>query len=197
MWKGETMKRMTAFIVTALAAVLAVGVMAGCSSQQGGSTGETAAVQRLEGGQTQIAIEASESDVLPEGKYRFSYNGFEIVPGAKVDTALDAFGDDYDRMEVASCAYQGVDIVYTYPGFTLYAYTDAGVEYINVIEITNSLINCGGISVGDSIKKAKELYGEPTVGDDFGVLYHDGKTDLQISTDGVDTIVAIVYKRAE
>lgn len=184
-------------IITAIIGLsIAASLMAGCSSQGGGSTGETAAATRIEGGQTQISIEASETEALPEGKYRFSYNGFEIVPGAKVETALAAFGDDYDRQEVASCAYQGVDIVYTYPGFTLYAYTDAGVEYINVIEVTNSLINCGGISVGDSIKKAKELYGEPSVGDDFGVLYHDGKTELQISTDGVDTILAIVYKRA-
>ena len=183
-------KIMTAVIGLCLAASL----MAGCD--QGGSTGETAAATRIEGGQTQISVEASDSEALPEGKYRFAYNGFEIVPGAKVETAITAFGDDYDRTEVASCAYQGVDIVYTYPGFTLYAYTDAGVEYINVIEVTNTLIDCGGISVGDSFKKAKEIYGEPTVGDDFGALYHDGKTELQISTDGVDTIVAIVYKRA-
>lgn len=186
----------TKIITAAIGLCMAASLMAGCGIK-GGSTGETAAVQRLEGGQTQISIEASETEAMPEGKYRFSHNGFEIAPGSKVDSALLAFGDDYDRMEVASCAYQGVDIVYTYPGFTLYAYTDAGVEYINVIEVTNSLIDCGGISVGDSLKKARDLYGEPTVGDDFGVLYHDGKTELQISTNGEDTIVAIVYKRAE
>ena len=88
-----------------------------------------------------------------------------------------------------------MDIVYTYPGFTLYAFSDSGVEYINVIEVTDSLIDCGGISVGDSIQKAKDIYGTPDVGDDYGVLYRSGKTELQISTDGVDTIIAIVYKR--
>ena len=187
------MKR-TKIITAAIGLSLAATLLAGCS--EGGSTGETAVATRIEGGQTPISIEASESEAVPEGKYKFSYNGFEIVPGAKADTALDAFGDDYDRIEVASCAYQGVDIVYTYPGFTLYAFSDGGVEYINVIEVTNPLTDCGGISVGDSIKTAKELYGEPDVGDDFGVLYRSGKTELQISTDGVDTIVAIVYKRA-
>ncbi len=188
----------TKIITAAIGLCMAVSLMAGCSSQDGPSTGETVAAQRLEGGQTQIAVEAVESEALPEGKYRFSYNGFEIVPGAKVDTAIAAFGDDYDRQELASCAYQGVDIVYTYKDrFNLYAYTDGGVEYINVIEITGSLIDCGGISIGDSIDKAKEIYGEPTVGDDFGVMYHDGKTDLQISTDGTDSIIAIVYRRAE
>ena len=186
----------TGIITTAIVLCMAASLMAGCSQGGGEATGATAAATRIEGGQTQISIEAAETEAVPEGKYRFSYNGFDIVPGSKVESALAAFGDDYDRMEVASCAYQGVDIVYTYPGFTLYAYTDAGVEYINVIEVTNSLINCGGISVGDSIKKAKEIFGQPDVEDDFGVLYRSGKTELQISTDGVDSIVAIVYKRA-
>jgi hypothetical protein len=192
--RRKTKMKKTTILTTAISLCMAASMLAGCS--QGSSGGETAVATRIEGGQTQISVEASEAaSVSSEDKYKFTYKGYEIAPGSNAAAALEAFGDDYDRVEVASCAYQGVDIVYTYPGFTLYAFSDSGVEYINVIEVTDSLIDCGGISVGDSIQKAKDIYGTPDVGDDYGVLYRSGKTELQISTDGVDTIIAIVYKR--
>ncbi len=181
-------------ITTVIGLCVVASMFAGCND--GGSTGETAAATRIEGGQTQISIEASDSSEEGiTGAYKFVYNGYEIAPGSKADSALAAFGDDYDRMEVASCAYQGVDIIYTYPNFTLYAFSDNGVEYINVIEVEDPIIDCGGFSVGDNISAVKAVYGEPEVEDDYGVLYRSGDTELQISTDGAEKIVAIVFKR--
>lgn len=183
----------TKVITTVMGLCVVASLFAGCNG--GGSTGETAAATRIEGGQTQISVEASDNGEAVSGAYKFVYNGYEIAPGSKADSALAAFGDDYDRMEVASCAYQGVDIIYTYPSFTLYAFSDNGVEYINVIEVEDPIIDCGGFSVGDNISAVKAVYGEPVVEDDYGVLYRSGETELQISTDGSEKIVAIVFKR--
>ena len=54
----------TKIITAAVGFCVAASMMAGCSSQ-GGSTGggETAAATRIEGGQTQIAIENSAADL--------------------------------------------------------------------------------------------------------------------------------------
>ena len=187
----------TKIITAALGLCVTASMIAGCSNG-GGSTGETAAAVRIEGGQTQISVEASAGeDTSADGEYGFSYNGYKIVPGTIADDALAILGDDYDSFEGASCAGQGMDIVYTYAGFSLGAYrgTD-NVERIQVIEIEDSIIDCDGIHVGDSLTAAKAKLGTPDAEDDFGVIYKGTKTQLQIITDGADKIMAIVYRVA-
>ena len=178
----------TKIITSVIGMCIIASLFAGCN----GETKETAAASRIDGGQTQISVENSETQaVAADGEYAFSYNGYKIVPGSEAEPALAALGDDYERMEVASCAYQGVDIIYSYPGFTLYAFSDSGVEYINVIEVEDSLIDCGGVSVGDSVSIAKNVYGTPAVEDDFGLVYRSGKTEIQVSTTLVQTPIPL------
>lgn len=189
----------TKIITAAVGFCVVASMMAGCSSQ-GGSTGggETAAATRIEGGQTQISVEATVGDdTSAEGEYGFKYNGYTIMPGTKTDEAIAILGDDYEPYEGASCAGQGMDVVYTYSGLQLGAYrgTD-NVELIQVIEIEDSIYDCGGIHVGDSLTAAKGILGTPDAEDDFGVIYKGTKTQLQIITDGADKIVAIVYRVA-
>ena len=185
----------TKIITTAIALCMAATMFAGCSSSQ--EPLETAAATRIEGGQTQIAVENSQEDVSTEGEYGFTYNGYKILPGTETKDALAILGDDYDMRQDASCAGQGVDVAYMYNGFTLGAYNVNGSELIQVIDVTDPIIDCGGIHVGDSVKATKDLLGTPDVSDDYGFVYMGTTTQLQIITDGVDKIVEIVYRVAD
>ncbi len=182
----------TKIMTAAVALCMAAAMFAGCSSEP--TSGESAVATRIEGGQTQIAIENSEADTSMDNEYGFTYNGYKVYPGMQSSEALAILGDDYDQREDASCAGQGVDVAYMYQGFTLGAYRDNGVELIEVIQVDDSIIDCGGIHVGDSLKAAKEILGTPTTEYDFGVAYKGIKTQLEILTDGVDTIIGIVYR---
>ena len=159
----------TKIFTTVIGLCLIASLFAGCNS----GTQETAQASLIAGGQTQI------------------------IPGTEAETAIAALGSNYEYFEGASCAGQGVDIAYMYPGFTLGVYKVNGVELITVIEVDDSLIDCNGIHVGDSLADAKAKYGTPDQEDDFGVIYKGGKTQLQIITDGADGIVSIVYRTAE
>ena len=181
----------TKIMTAAIALCMAAAMFAGCSN---GQTDESAVAIRVEGGQTRIAIEDYEYDASYENEYGFSHNGYMIYPGMESSVALAMLGDDYDQREDASCAGQGVDVAYMYQGFTLGAYRDNGVELIEVIEINDSIIDCGGIHVGDSFKDAKEILGKPSSEYDFGAAYDGTKTRLEILTDGVDTINQIIYR---
>ena len=68
-----------------------------------------------------------------EGQYCFSFNGYTIMPGTEVAPAIAVLGDNYEFLEQASCAGQGTDRAYMYPGFTVGAYKSEGIEYIKTI----------------------------------------------------------------
>ena len=185
----------TRIITAVIGTCIAASLFAGCSSN--GSSGETAQATRIEGGQTQISVEASVTAAqVPEGKYKFTFNGFDIVPGADAAPVLNFLGDPAEEpYQGASCAGQGLDTIYEYNGFTLFTHALNGEEYITGVEIEDSLTDCGGLFVGDSISKAKDLYGAPKTEDDYGISYTDGATELDIITDGIDTIILIRYRQ--
>ena len=66
----------TRLITAAIGLCMAASLMAGCSGQSGssGSEGGSAEVQRLEGGQTQITVEAAGAVDSYEGEYGFIHN---------------------------------------------------------------------------------------------------------------------------
>lgn len=186
----------TRIITAAIGLCVAASIMAGCSD--GGSTAESAAVQRLEGGQTQITVETSANTADSEGEYGFTYNGYKIIPGTETKEAIAILGDDYEIFENASCAGQGMDVVYMYPGVSLGAYREVdGVERVNVIQVTDAIIDCGGMRVGDTVASAKALLGNPDSEDAYSLCYKANKTQIQIVTDGVDKISQIVYRTAD
>ena len=70
----------TRLITGAIGLCMAAALMAGCSGQSGsgsGSEGGSAEVQRLEGGQTQITVEAAGVVDSYEGEYGFIHNGYK------------------------------------------------------------------------------------------------------------------------
>lgn len=182
----------TKIMTAAIALCMAAAMFAGCSTNE--TAGETAVATRIEGGQTQIAIENSEVDTSMENEYGFTYNGYKIYPGMPASEALAICGDDYDQRVDKSCAGQGEEVTYTYQGFTIEAYRDQGVELIKVIQIDDPIIDCGGFHIGDSLKDTKALLGTPTSEYEFGAVYKGTKTQLELLTDGVDTINGINYR---
>ena len=185
----------TKIMTAAIGMCLCASLFAGC----GGQTQETAAALKIDGGQTQISVENQQgTEAAVTGAYYFTYNGYKIVPGSAAEPVLDVLGEPADEpFEGASCAGPGLDIIYEYSGFTLYTHELNGYEYIRGIEIENSLIDCGGVAVGDSISQAKQVFGAPETEDDYGISYSDGATKLEVITDGADTIVLIRYTYKE
>ena len=183
----------TKIITATIGLCVAASLFAGCSN---GSTGETAQASRLEGGQTQISVEVTQATSAVTGDvYKFTYKGYDIIPGKDATALLASLGDAEDIFSAASCAGQGLATAYTYPEFVLYTYEENGQELIDGIEIENPLTDCDGVHVGDKIEVAKATFGTPVQEDDYGILYTAGNTGIQINTDGAGTIVAITYRR--
>ena len=151
------------------AAVLAMGVFAGC---QGGTPSET----------------TKESDKAP-AVYKCSWKDVDITPGSDCKAAVEALGSDYKIFSGADCAYEGVNTVYDYTDVTIYSYTDKGSEdeLISIVELKGKdLKTPEGVGNGDTPDKIKEVYGDPEVENKGGLLYKSDKVELSFFVkDGV------------
>ena len=190
----------TRLITAAIGLCMAASLMAGCSGQSGssGSEGGSAEVQRLEGGQTQITVEAAGAVDSYEGEYGFIHNGYKIVPGMTWDDAISVLGDDYDQMVRADCASNEMGYVYWYDGFNYKLYSKqavgSSVEIIEMIEMSDPLIDCGGFHIGDNIEDIKAVLGAPSA--DYGlagVEYWGTKTKLVITADATGKVYLVTY----
>ena len=107
---------------------------------------------------------------------------------------LEAIGEPVEPpFQAASCAGQGMDTTYNYPGFYIQTYEEEGTELIRGVVITDPLIDCGGIHLGDTLEAVKEVYGTPAAEDDFGLEYRSGNVALRFTTDGFNSITDITY----
>lgn len=180
----------TKIITAALGLCVMASMFAGCGNG-GGSTGETAAPSLIEGGQTTIAVEASVSDtVATSGGYTFTHNGYSVGPGMPIDPVLSALGDDYDEEAWANCAYDELGTVYIYDKLDLILREAKGE--ICEISISGPILDCGGVSVGDSAEAVKAAYGEPFEQTDFIYQYKSDKTILVFELEN-GKVVGIFY----
>ena len=179
-------------ITVAISLCMAASLFAGCNSQ----AGESAAITRIEGGQTKIAVENGGNDKSSASALKFTYKGFDIVPGSDIGPVIESIGEPPEKSDPhAICATQGEAVEYFYDGFEIDTHIepDESSEIIVTIKILDTLIDCGGVHLGDKLEKVKQIYGAPTSEDDFGLDYISGNTRLRFSSDGTDSITAIEF----
>lgn len=102
--------------------------------------------------------EASQAEETVKG-YVFTYN--DVSVGMDVDAApiVEKLGEPVSYFEAASCAFEGLDKMYTYNGFELDTYPVGDKDYVSsVILKDDSVSTAEGICIGDSIEKLKQAY---------------------------------------
>ena len=103
---------------------------------------------------------------------------------APVVAALSGW-DNY--IETESCAFQGLDKIYSYAGFDLYTYPKDDVDYVNSIYFTSDAVSTPeGIRIGSSLDEVLAVYGDQYT-KEFGVYTYtkDQSTLSFIVTDGI------------
>ncbi|MBR2523046.1 MAG: hypothetical protein IKE53_01250 [Clostridiales bacterium] len=181
------MKR-SIIIAVSLAAALA---LAGCSS------GEEQTDPVNIGGQTTITVpgDGGEASVSSDS-YKFTYSGTTVQVNTDVSAALAAFGDDYTYYESNSCAYQGLDKIYTYPLFVIYTYPDGDRDMISSVEVKADVISTEeGIRIGSSRDDVTAAYGDDYQDAGSVIKYTKGESVLSFVFEN-DEVSGIVYDYA-
>lgn len=189
--------------------ILLMGLLCACASgaRQGtvyvdpkAAAGETA--QSGEGEKPEQVLpgekEAPEPEEEQEEEYIFRSGSIAIVPLEEADEVMERLTGLLSTFEADSCAYQGKDYYYYYPGFELTVNELEGVKRITAITLVDDTIKAefsgGALGIGDGEQLLRQvLGGEP------GQSYYefaDSRSRVQIQlTEG--RITAMVFRPAE
>ena len=153
------------------------------------------AEQSSETAEASEAADSGEETVNAEADgYFFEVDGFRISVDMDMAEVLEELGEPKSYFEAESCAFHGLDKVYTYAGFEIDTYPQDGKDYISDIVLKDDTVATKeGISLSMLWGDVIEAYGEDYEEEDGMFVYEkDGMKLCFIFTDGY--ISAIEYR---
>ena len=147
------------------------------------STGELESSQATEQ-QTETAVAKG---------YVFVASGVTVEVDADMAPVLQALGEPASYFEAASCAFEGLDKIYTYNSFEIDTYPLQNQDLVSAIILKDdSVTTAEGICIGDSLEKLQEAYGDGAQENGMLVYEKDGMKLCFILQD--DNIISIEYR---
>ena len=144
--------------------------------------------------QTQEAESTVEEDGA-SGYKGYAYIQDDVVVEIDADAApiIEQLGEPLSYFEAPSCAFDGVDKIYTYSSFEIDTYPLEGKDFVSTITFKDdSITTPEGVGIGDAADKVKEVYGDCT--EEGGMLVYE-KDDMKlcfIVKDGA--VVSVEYQ---
>lgn len=118
-------------------------------------------------------------------------DGKAVAVNADMADVLAELGEEQSYFEAESCAFEGLDKTYTYPGFVITTRPDGDKDYVNSIRLTDDTVTTGeGVYIGSSEADVKAAYGEGGGDAESMLSYTAGDVTLNfILEDGVVTSI--------
>lgn len=182
--------RLTPRLAIILLAALLVFAMSACSPSAttagttGGSSNSTAGTSASGGGTTTVGE--------PSGYY-FETNGVVIQIDAPAAPILDKLGEPMNYFEAKSCAFDGMDKIYSYSGYEFQTYTLEDVDYVFSIRfLDDSVSTREGISLNASLDDVTKAYGTEYETSTKQVIFKDAGCKLTFLMEA-DAVAAVEY----
>ena len=111
--------------------------------------------------------------------YVFTYQGTVVEIDANAASVIEKLGEPVTYFEAPSCAFEGLDKIYTYNGFELDTYPDKDTDHISAIIFKDdSVTTTEGIGIGDTMEKLEQIYGSESTKEDGMLVYN--KDDMKL-----------------
>lgn len=165
-------------------------LLAACGSSEKVIGGDTTANN---GQNTGSDAQTGGENVETHKGYVFTYNGTVVEVDADAAPIVAALGEPVSYFEAASCAFEGLDKMYTYSGFEIDTYPVEEKDYVSAIIFKDdSVATDKGVSIGNSFQRVKDLYGTDYTENNGMITYEkDGMKLCFIIQD--DAVVSIEY----
>ncbi|MBD5460686.1 MAG: hypothetical protein HDR26_07050 [Lachnospiraceae bacterium] len=132
----------------------------------------------------------------PEGKvdgYVFVYNGVTISVDELMQTVLDQLGEPLTVYEAPSCAFDGVDKIYTYSSVEIQTYPAEDGDRISMIVLKDDMVSTPEqVSLFGYEGDITDAYGENYTEENGMRVYTKGGMKLRFILEGGE-IVSIEY----
>lgn len=128
---------------------------------------------------------SAKTESTAKGGYSFTSGSVKVEMGADASKVVDELGEADDYFESESCAFEGLDKVYTYPGFKLNTYPVDDKDYVlSVVFMDDTVETEEGISIGSTKDGVTEAYGDPTKEKGSSMVYEKGETKITFGVKG-------------
>jgi hypothetical protein len=125
--------------------------------------------------------------------YAFTHGGTTISVDADFAPLLTSLGEPRSYFEAASCAFEGLDKMYNYGGFTVNTYPQGDDDFVSSIIFNDDTVATPeGLRIGSSFAEMENLYGSAQANESGQIIYQkDGMKLGFILRD--ERIVSIEY----
>lgn len=160
-------------------------IVSGCGAENSNPQDEN-------GNNENISDEVSLEDKTPDG-YFLKYSDVIIPLNVPAEDIISKLPAETSYFEAESCAFQGLDKIYTYSGFELHTYEVDGIDYIyGMIFLDDSIETVEGIRLFSTIDDVISVYGNDYEEDMGLYTYTKNKTTLSFLIEN-DEVVSIEY----
>jgi len=188
------MKKSISKAVCGMLVCVALG-LTGCGEDEktiGGSTPQSTSQQTAE---TAAQAQDDQTEAVAETVtgYYFQSGEVQIAPNMDMAGILAALGESSSYYEAASCAFEGLDKIYTYSGFEIDTYPRGEKDCISSVILKDDTVSTvEGISIGASEESVREAYGEPDEDAEGTLVYLKEDTKLVFVVNG-GSVASIEY----
>lgn len=185
--------------VLAMTMAAALLLLAGCGDSERVISGEVvnvttgSQVQEVAGEQEGLQPSSQQEQTTAVKGYVFVTGGVTVEMDGDMAPVLAALGEPASYFEAASCAFEGLDKIYTYNGFEIDTYPAQDTDLVSAVILKDdSVTTAEGICIGDSLEKLLAAYGEGNR--ENGMLVYE-KDDMKlcfILQD--DSVISIEYR---
>ena len=119
----------------------------------------------------------------------------EVHLNENIDNITAKLGEPLGTLVAPSCAFDGDDIIFRYPGVDLYTYPVGEDNFIHTIAFFDDSIrtNEGRIRLGSSLQSVLEAYGEDYVHEAGMYKFSRGDTMLEFLIED-DIVIGLTYR---
>ena len=124
----------------------------------------------------------------------FTHSGVTIEIDANFAPILLALGEPRSYFESESCAFEGLDKVYTYIGFEVDTYPQGDDDFVSAIVLRDDTVSTKeGLRIGSSRAEMEATYGIPRQNDSGQLIYDKDGMRLCFILDD-DVVISIEYQ---
>ncbi len=184
-----------------VAVLLATGMimMAGCGSSEkvierdtATTSAEVSSQENTGSASEGVTENGSVADSAQKG-YLFLYKDVTVSVDANMKPILEKLGEPVSYFEAASCAFEGLDKIYTYSDFEIDTYPQGEEDFVSAIILKNDVVTTAeGIYIGCSRDEVTAAYGTDYSEKGSMVVYEKDGMKLCFLFDN-ETVASIQY----
>jgi len=135
------------------------------------------------------------NDPMIQDAFFFKMGDVIIHMDENINDVISSVGEPLGKFEDVSCAFDGMDIIFSYPGIQIYTYPAGDSNFIHTIGFFDDTVRTaeGGIRLGSNIQAVFDQYGDDYSYETGMYRFTRGLTVLEFLVDD-NIVMGITYR---